>query len=163
MHGITILTPAYEPRYVPAEAMDRNAIDTLLREAAVGTLALADDGDSYAVPQSFGYDGEAIYFQCVSHETSRKMAFFETTGIATLTAVAENPWRSVIARGPLARVSETDQPIAANAIAENASIPTLNVTLDTPLSELAIDFYRLDPEQLSGRRFGGTAELDSNP
>lgn len=144
---------------MPAEAMDQGAIDTLLREATVGTLALADSGDSYAVPQSFGYDGESIYFQFVSREASRKLAFFETTDVATLTAVAEDPWRSVVARGPLRPVSEEDQPLAANAIAENASIPTLNVTLGTPLSELAIDFYRLDPEQLSGRRFGGTAEL----
>lgn len=146
---------------MPAEEMSRDEIDSVLREATVGTLSMADGGDTYAVPQSFGYDGEAVYFQLVSHDESRKITYLETTERITLTVIAESPWRSVIVQGPLRKVSDEDQQIAANAIAENATIPTLNVSIETPLAELAIDFYRLEPETLSGRRFVGTAGIEA--
>jgi nitroimidazol reductase NimA-like FMN-containing flavoprotein (pyridoxamine 5'-phosphate oxidase superfamily) len=118
-----------------------------------------DGGDTYAVPQSFGYDGEAVYFQLVSHQESRKIAYLETTKRITLTVIVEDPWRSVIVQGPLRKVSDEDQQIAANAIAENATIPTLNVSIETPLEELATDFYQLESVTLSGRRFVGATDI----
>jgi nitroimidazol reductase NimA-like FMN-containing flavoprotein (pyridoxamine 5'-phosphate oxidase superfamily) len=142
---------------MPAEELSRDEIDSILREATVGTLSMADGGDTYAVPQSFGYDGEDLYFQLVSHKESRKIAYLETTDRITLTVIVEDPWRSVIVQGPLRKVPDEDQQIAANAIAENATIPTLNVSIETPLEELATDFYQLEPETLSGRRFLGAA------
>jgi nitroimidazol reductase NimA-like FMN-containing flavoprotein (pyridoxamine 5'-phosphate oxidase superfamily) len=146
---------------MPAEELSRTEIDSILREATVGTLSMADGGDTYAVPQSFGYDGEAVYFQLVSEDESRKMAYLETTERVTLTVIAEDPWRSVIAQGQLRKVHEEDQRIAANAIAENATIPTLNVSAETPIEELKIGFYRLEPETLSGRRFAGTIGIEA--
>lgn len=65
--------PPHKTLHMPAEAMTRDAIGSLLREAVVGTLSLTDGGDTYAVPQSFGYDGETVYFQLVSHEESRSV------------------------------------------------------------------------------------------
>lgn len=82
--------------------------------------------------------------------------------MATPTVTAEDPWRSVVAQGPLRRVPDTDKQLAANAIAENATVPTSNVSLDTLPEELTIDFYQLDPEKAAGRRFGGVADIEAD-
>lgn len=40
---------------------DRTEIDGVLRDVGHGVLSLTDDGEPYAVPRSFGYDGDGIY------------------------------------------------------------------------------------------------------
>ena len=141
-----------------ADELSDDEVEALLRRANTGTLSLAEGGDTYAVPQSFGYDGETLYFQLAYDDDSRKMEYIETTTTATFTVYEERPAQSVIVQGPLEPVPEGEETLATNAIAENAVIPTLNVSLDTPLEALRFDFYRLVPESLSGWRFHGFGE-----
>lgn len=128
--------------------------EAFLQRETSGTLSLTDGRDTYAVPESFGYDGEYLYFQPVYGGDSQKMAFIETTDTATFTVWTENPARSVIVRGAIEEVPEEQDVIATNAIAENAELPTLNVIPDQPLEELSMDHYRLRPGEVSGRKFG---------
>jgi len=107
-----------------AEEMERTAIDAHLIDAGVGVLSLGSDADTYAVPESFGYDGECLYFQLVFDKDSTKMAFIDTTDMATFTVFTEDPPQSVLVRGHLEPVPEAEQTQAATAIAENANIPT---------------------------------------
>jgi nitroimidazol reductase NimA-like FMN-containing flavoprotein (pyridoxamine 5'-phosphate oxidase superfamily) len=132
----------------------RDEIDTILRDAGAGVLSLADGRDTYAVPESFGYDGEHLYFQPVYDDASDKMAFVEATDLATFTVFTERPAESVIVRGRLVPVGDDETILAQRAIAANATIPALNVSPDTPIEELDCTLYRLTPEELSGRRFG---------
>ncbi len=41
---------------------ERAVVDEIIRKAAVCRLAMADGGEPYLVPLSFGYDGECLYF-----------------------------------------------------------------------------------------------------
>ncbi|AGB36307.1 pyridoxamine 5'-phosphate oxidase family protein [Natronococcus occultus] len=126
----------------------------LLRNANSGVLSLTDGTETYAIPQSFGYDGSSLYFQLVCTADSTKVAFIETTDIATFTVYTERPTKSVIVRGKLDPVPEDEETDAMAVIAENATIPTLNVSPDTPTAELSCRLYRLTPEMVSGRELG---------
>lgn len=137
-----------------ATALTRDEIEAFLRKKGSGVLSLTDGTETYAVPESFGYEGGELYFQLVSEPDSNKMAFIETTDVATFTAFTDDPARSVLVRGPLEPVPDADEHRASSAIAANATIPTLNVSLDTMTDELAFEFYRLVPQELSGRAFG---------
>jgi len=141
-----------------ADEMTAEEVDAFLRDRGSGVLALTDGAESYAIPESFGYDGDALYFQLVHEEESRKMALVESTDVATLTAYTETPAASVVARGPLDVVSDGDALLASEALAENGTVPTLNVSTETPPSELAFDYYRLTPDDLTGRVFGPSFE-----
>ncbi|MFD1632598.1 pyridoxamine 5'-phosphate oxidase family protein [Haloplanus ruber] len=137
-----------------ADAMSRDEIDGALRDTGAGVLSLTDGAETYAVPESFGYDGDAVYFQFMNGADSDKMHFVETTEVATLTAFTQDPARSVIVRGGLCPVADADEPIAMRAIAANATIPTVDVSLDTNPDELTFAFYQLCPDERSGRAFG---------
>jgi len=143
-----------------AVEMTVDEVDDFLRRQGSGTLSLADGAESYAVPESFGYDGEHLYFQLVQTDDSRKMQFIETTEVATLTAWHEEPPRSVVVHGAIEPVPETEEAAAANAIAENAMVPTLNVLPDCTLEELGMTYYRLIPAEQSGRKFGVPPEAE---
>ncbi|GGL40609.1 pyridoxamine 5'-phosphate oxidase family protein (plasmid) [Halarchaeum sp. CBA1220] len=133
--------------------LSKRECDTVLSESGVGVLALTDGTEAYSIPESFGYDGEILYFQFVYKQDSKKIAFLETTDTATLTVYDEQPAQSVIVQGPIEPVPEADETKAATAIAENASIPTLNVYPETTPDEVRMDYYRLPPTAITGRQF----------
>jgi nitroimidazol reductase NimA-like FMN-containing flavoprotein (pyridoxamine 5'-phosphate oxidase superfamily) len=126
---------------------------SLLYESGVGVLALTNGSEAYSIPESFGYDGESLYFQFVHTPDSKKVAFLETTETATFTVYDEHPAQSVLVQGPVEPVPEENKSKAATAIAENASIPTLNVYPETTPDEFTMDYYRLQPTAITGRQF----------
>ena len=133
--------------------LTKEEIETLLQESGSGVLALTDGEEAYSIPESFGYDGDKLYFQFAYTKDSKKMAFLETTETATLTIYTENPAKSVLVQGPIEAVPEDEEIRATTAIAENASIPTLNVYPETALQELTMDYYQLTPATITGRSF----------
>lgn len=140
-----------------ARTLDRAEIDAHLRELGVGVLSLADGGETYAVPESFGYDGDALYFQFGYDDDSDKMSHVGTTDIATFTAYTVDPAWSVVVRGRLEFVPESDATTATEALASNATIPNVNVSPDAADGEIRFTFYRLVPDDISGRAFGVAA------
>jgi len=133
--------------------MGRAEIDDLLQGRGAGVLSLTDGSETYGIPESFGYDGELLYFQLVYDGDSEKMQLMESTETASFTVFTEEPAESVLVRGALERVPETAQTRAATAIAENANIPTLNVFPNTGPDDLSMAFFQLVPEEFSGRKF----------
>lgn len=134
--------------------MSDGEVEALLRERGAGVLALTDSTETYAVPQSFGYDEGTIYFHFVSRPDSEKETFMQTTESATFTVFTESiPARSVVVRGSLERIPPTDHHDAMSAIAANATVPALD-TVGDGLEELSMDYYRLSPREMTGRVFG---------
>ncbi|MFW5964994.1 MAG: pyridoxamine 5'-phosphate oxidase family protein, partial [Natronomonas sp.] len=127
--------------------------DALLRADGAGVLSLTDGAETYAIPESFGYDGTHLYFQFAHDDDSRKMAFLDTTDVATFTVFTTEPAESVQARGPIEAVPESEHAAAAAAIADNATVPTMSVLPDTPVEDLSMTFHRLVVDSLSGRVF----------
>jgi hypothetical protein len=132
--------------------MDGTEIEEVLREQGTGVLSLARDGEAYAIPVSYGYDGERCYFVFVGYrEPSLKAEFAEATERATLTvyeAASREDWYSVLVRGPLVRLTgDDDWETARDAIGENAWYPSLFRNAD-PRGR--IDLWALDPEDVTG-------------
>ncbi|USZ68720.1 pyridoxamine 5'-phosphate oxidase family protein [Halorussus salilacus] len=135
--------------------MDESEIDSFLREQDSGTLSLTNGEETYAIPESFGYDGENLYFHMAYTTDSQKMEFIETTEVATFTTYREDTSASsVIARGEIERVPESDEILASRAFADNTVVPVLNVSIEESIDQLDFDFYRLRPTELTGRKFG---------
>ena len=141
-----------------AHDMRRDDIDAFLRDVGTGVLSLTDGVETYAVPESFDYDAGTLYFQFGYGDDSDKRSYLSTTEVATFTAYTVDPARSVVARGPVERVADSADDRAVAALAENATIPNVNVSPDTPDGEVDFVFYRLDPDELSGRTFGATPD-----
>ncbi|WP_277555173.1 pyridoxamine 5'-phosphate oxidase family protein [Halobaculum limi] len=127
-------------------------IEDALRTHGTAVLSLARDGETYAVPMSFGYDGERCYFVFIGyHEPSTKNEFANTTERATLTMYEENgrdDWHSVSVRGPITRLEGSDEwERGRDAIGDNGWYPGLFRRSD-PRGR--IDMWALDVEDVTG-------------
>ena len=135
-----------------ANEMSDAAKDEALRDHGTGVLALASEDEAYAVPVSFGYDGDHCHFVFVGyHEPSTKATFAETTDRATLTVYDESgrrDWHSVIVRGEIQRLeSEAEWAAAREAIDDNGWYPSLFRGADPRGS---VDLWALEAAAVTG-------------
>lgn len=111
--------------------MTQAEVGSFLREQGIGLLALARNGNAYAVPISFGYtDGpRRLYFDLVRFgEESRKVEYADRTNQACFVAYdveSRFDWRSVIALGGVEEVPEEDRAEMDEVVADNAWFPSL--------------------------------------
>lgn len=139
------------------ESMDPAAVDRFLEEQGVGVLSLADDGDAYGIPLSYGYDADSrtLYFVLLrTGEQGRKEDYLETTDLATFTVhwvASPGEWRSVVARGPMRPVADEEQQRAVEAVDTNAWYPSL-FRESRPMRGIA--GWALEIEELNGLRGG---------
>ena len=135
------------------KAMPAEDVDEYLASRGHGVLALAGDGDAYAIPVSFGYDGERLYFVLLRvGERSEKAAFVERTRRAcfvTYDVAGKFDWRSVVVRGPLRPVGDDEWTVARDAIGENAWFPSFFSEAEPTQDLLG---YVLEPDEVTGRR-----------
>lgn len=136
--------------------MSEDEIDAVLRRCGHGTLSLARDGEAYAVPMSFGFDGDRLYFVFRRPaERSRKLEFVEETERASFLVSdvdSKDDWGSVLVEGRLEAVGGGDWDALLEAVEGNAWFPSLFSETDPMQDFLG---YALTPEFVSGRR--GTA------
>ncbi|GAA0204449.1 pyridoxamine 5'-phosphate oxidase family protein [Halobaculum roseum] len=133
--------------------MTDEEVDERLRERQTGVLSLARDGDAYAVPVAFRYDGESIRFRLGDDGASRKLAFADATDTACFLAYGyegpEDSW-SIIATGPIRRLPEEDRDATTAADLNDQYVP-LRV-FDEAIEETALIGYELEIEAITGRR-----------
>jgi len=145
-----------------ATKLERDEIDSFLHQQPAGTLSLAKDGDTYAVPVAFTVvDGSRdIYFRLGYGPGSRKREYVDATDRATFVVAArtDSGWKSVVARGPLEHLSSADNvdstqpsgpesPPVSHADIER-QIPFYSV-FDSP-SEMTFALVRLRTDELTG-------------
>ena len=101
--------------YVYTFGMTDEEADQYLRDGEVGVLSLADDGDAYAVPVGYHYDGQRLLVRLGERDDSTKMEYLENTGTATLVVYEKEDERSswsLLVRGKLVELPpETDREI----------------------------------------------------
>lgn len=138
-------------------AMDQGEINQFLTDRGTGVLSLSDNGDSYAVPISFGFDGsDALYFFLLKFgEESLKLQFAESTREAcfvTYQVETKHKWKSVVIRGPLEITSNEDHEQIEKIITDNAWFPSL-----FPFSEPLKQQYgfRMELQHVSGQKGHG--------
>jgi hypothetical protein len=135
--------------------MDRREVDAFLGEEGTGVLALARDDESYAIPVSYGYDGdeETFYLRLAFHPDSQKREFLGPSRTVSLVVSAETDegWRSVVARG---RLRETGEAALDSSLVEairRIDIPFFTV-FDRPARELDFELFQLVPDELTGQK-----------
>jgi len=142
-----------EPQTLSGVEMSAGEIDEFLYEQGHGTLALADGGEAYAIPISFGYDGEVLYLSLLEFgEESEKVAFTETTEQACLTtyqATTRFDWQSVVVRGSMREVPDDEIESMDEVLDDNAWFPTI-FPPSAPLT--GVRHLALEPEEVSGRK-----------
>jgi nitroimidazol reductase NimA-like FMN-containing flavoprotein (pyridoxamine 5'-phosphate oxidase superfamily) len=139
-------------------AMTDTEIDGFLYECGHGLLSLAKDDDAYAIPVSFGYDGDAIFLYLIRFgEQSKKLQFSADTGTACLTAYDvrdRGDWECLVVSGTLDPVPEADADYMDDVMEDNAWFPSFHPP-DWPIT--GVVRMTLSPESLTGRKGGGTA------
>ncbi|MFC7018831.1 MULTISPECIES: pyridoxamine 5'-phosphate oxidase family protein [Haloarcula] len=142
-----------------AGVLDEPAIEAFLENRSTGTLALADEDESYAIPVAFTFapETEDFYFRLGYGVGSRKRKYIETTERATFVVAAETEsgWKSVVASGELEHRNTTenlDRVTPADSERSDAEheqkIPFYHV-FEAP-SELLFTLVRLRTDELTG-------------
>lgn len=139
--------------------MSDEAIDEFLRERGTGVISLSDEGETYSVPTSFGYDGERLYFFLLRFGTeSRKLSFIEsteTTSFVTYEFDDAHNWRSVVVRGNLVETPEDRSDEVESVMADNAQFANLFPYGEEMEEQVR---YQLEVEEMTGQQ---GHELDS--
>jgi nitroimidazol reductase NimA-like FMN-containing flavoprotein (pyridoxamine 5'-phosphate oxidase superfamily) len=131
--------------------MTDDEVASHLRRESVGVLALADGGDSYAIPVAYHYDGERIYVRLGLNPDSRKTEMLAKTHTACFLIYSAEPLQdswSVVATGPL---SEVESPSEFDDELVNALFVPLRV-FDEPIEDIDPTVFALEIESISGRR-----------
>lgn len=136
-----------------AVTMSDEEIGSLLRDQGFGVLSLAAENTAYAVPMSFGYDGQQLYFVFLqTAEESTKIAFSDQTELAAFGVYdinSKHDWRSAIVYGSMTELPEDDWNAAVQAVKDNAWHPNLFASA-SPMQGL--QWWTLVPEDRTGRR-----------
>jgi len=153
-------------------AMDAEERDEFLGNGGTGVLSLSTTGAEapHSVPVSYGYDAtdETFYFRLAVGPDSEKgdladrAVTFVTYGPDGESAAgtegetgsadpSDERWHSVVAQGRLEGVDEGDVATESLAGLERVDIPLVDV-FDETVRSTAFEFYRLRPDQLTGRK-----------
>lgn len=133
--------------------MDQSERDAFLGNGGTGMLSLSADADEppHAVPVSYGYDAaEATFYFRLAHGDEQSQENLDGRPVAFVTYGDDDGWRSVVARGRLEDIHRED--IATETLdgLSRVDIPLVDI-FHSPLREVAFEFYRLVPDELSGR------------
>ena len=95
-----------------ADPLSESAITEFLGDQSVGTLALAAEDNSYAVPVAYTFapDTKDFYFRLGYGPGSQKRQYIETTEQARFVVAAETDagWKSVVAAGDIEHRNTTE-------------------------------------------------------
>ncbi|WP_123537781.1 pyridoxamine 5'-phosphate oxidase family protein [Halosimplex salinum] len=136
--------------------MEPEERDRFLGTGGTGVLSLSTRGDEPpdAVPVSYGYDqtDDVFYFRISlgPGDDPEDLADRPVTFVAYGTEGEDDRWCSVVARGRLEDADE--EKIATETLAgmERVDIPLVDV-FEEPLRMVSFDFFRLQPDELTGR------------
>jgi len=137
-------------------AMEGDEITDFLESQGVGTLAFGSEAGGYAIPMSFGYDsaeGRCI-FQFAFGDGSAKADYVDAGNPVSLSVFewdSVDDWRSVVVRGTLRPIPESESATAAGVFAAHAKIASLEV-FRLPLEDLDLEWYELRIDDERGRQ-----------
>jgi nitroimidazol reductase NimA-like FMN-containing flavoprotein (pyridoxamine 5'-phosphate oxidase superfamily) len=137
--------------------MSSAEITEFLSETETGVLALAREDEPYSIPISYGYDAdtETFYMRLVSTPNSDKRQFLSSQPRARLVIYDENDpqtrYRSVLATGTLEVIDPNSMSVEEIEQYGEARRPLFEIW-GQGKDELGIELYRLNPDELSGRR-----------
>jgi nitroimidazol reductase NimA-like FMN-containing flavoprotein (pyridoxamine 5'-phosphate oxidase superfamily) len=143
----------------PVEMSDEER-DEFLGNSGTGVISLdtTDGTPPHSVPISYGYDASAstFYFRIAAGSDSEKRDLPGRAVTFVAYGQSDDRWRSVVAQGSLE--STTEESIAAETLEGLARthIPIVDIFGRSPRT-VAFEFYRLNPERITGRKEASSA------
>lgn len=134
-------------------AMTAEERDEFLDTGGAGVLSLAaGDEPPHSVPVSYGYDraAESFYFRLAVGADSAKGGLAGRPVSFVTYGESGDGWQSVVASGQLADVESEGIEIETLNGLGHVDIPLVDIFERSP-REITFEFYRLVPEELSGR------------
>lgn len=129
--------------------------DDFLSTGGTGVISLSQTMDSppHSVPVSYGYDrAESVfYFRLAAGPDSEKGELADRAVSFVTYGDTDDGWWSVVAEGHLEPT--TDESVSTQSLEglQRITIPYVDI-FDRPLREVAFEFYRLAPDELTGRK-----------
>lgn len=141
-------------------SMSRTEIDGFLYQQGHGVLSMSDGDDVYAIPVSFGYDGEEIYIYLIRFgEESKKLSFSGGEGSVCLTTYAvdgRTEWECVVVYGTLGSVPESEFDYMDDVMDDNGWFPSFYPP-EWPIT--GVRRTALAIESVTGRRAGDDSDV----
>ena len=152
------MAPNPDARAVRLDADERSAF---LGRGGTGVLSLSTDGGDppHTLPVSYGYDDvEEVFFFRLAFGPDSGKADASTDAVSFVTyRETDDGWRSVVATGGLEEVTDETMPAAVLEALDRVHIPLVDVFEDPPRT-VSFRFFRLDPDDLTGRTEAVTDE-----
>ncbi|MGM0717618.1 MAG: pyridoxamine 5'-phosphate oxidase family protein [Halobacteriota archaeon] len=134
--------------------MDADERDARLSTGGTGVLSFceSDDDPPHSLPVSYGYDAAkpAFYFRLAVDSDSAKAAISDHDVTFVVHGQTDEEWWSVVAKG---RLEDTmKESIATETLQgfEHVHIPFVDI-FGHPPKDVPFEFYRLVPDDLTGR------------
>lgn len=136
--------------------LDEGERNELLERGGTGVISFTTgiDEPPYSLPVSYGYDetNGHFYFH-LADGTGTKWDVMQDGDLVSFVTFDrdDGDWWSVVATGTLEGIPEdTVDPVVAEAM-RRVQIPLFDV-FDAPTRELTFRFFRLDPDDVTGRK-----------
>ena len=133
--------------------MDDDEVERRLEHTEAGILALAAEGDAYAIPVAHHHENGSLYVRLADDGSSTKMRYIERTETACLSCYdvdeTGDSW-SVLLTGSLRKL-EGDERAAFDETAVNESFLELRV-FDEDVEAIDLELYEFEIESAAGRR-----------
>lgn len=135
--------------------MDDAERDAFLGNGGTGVVSFSTTSDDppHSIPVSYGYDATAntFYFRLAVGSDSEKGDVAGRAASFVTYRSDEGLWRSVVAKGRLE--STTDERIATETLRglDRVRIPLVDI-FGRPPSQVTFEFFRLVPDELTGRK-----------
>ncbi|MFC6758160.1 MULTISPECIES: pyridoxamine 5'-phosphate oxidase family protein [Haloarcula] len=134
-------------------AMGDEQRDEFLGRGGTGVLSLStDEGPPHAVPVSYGYDSAeaTFYFRLAVGESHSKGPLPDRDVTFVTFDRTDEDWHSVVAAGRLEDVERAGIETETLDGLHRVEIPLVGI-FDHPTRDVDFQFYRLVPDELSGR------------
>jgi nitroimidazol reductase NimA-like FMN-containing flavoprotein (pyridoxamine 5'-phosphate oxidase superfamily) len=139
-----------------AVEMDAEERTEFLARGGTGVLSFARGDESpLSLPVSYGYDeteGQFYFRLAFDPDAEKRAAVEEGASMSFVTYDdADEGWRSVVAEGELEEISEESLDSSVGEAMRQVEIPLVDVFERNP-REVNFRFFRLDPDEIAGRK-----------
>jgi nitroimidazol reductase NimA-like FMN-containing flavoprotein (pyridoxamine 5'-phosphate oxidase superfamily) len=132
--------------------MDADERNAFLGRGGTGVISLAMGEEApHSIPVSYGYDAteSSFYFRLANEPGSAKGDLPGRT-VSFVTYGNDDGWKSVVATGKLEQTTEESVATESLQGLERVHIPLIDI-FGKPPREVAFEFYRLVPDELTTR------------
>ncbi len=134
-------------------SLDERERDEFLESGNTGVLSLSVPDDApHSIPVSYGYDSvdEVFYFRLAVGPDTKKGSLDGRPVSFVVYGRHADVWKSVVASGALRETTADDVALQSLEGLERVHIPLVDI-FGEPVENVSFEFYRLDPEQITGR------------